>query len=339
MYPIDREQRELIFDYCMGLSGPSEAARAEALIAQDAHAAELQATIQTALAPLSYLPAEYCPPDLADRTLGRLRQQSGRGAGRSGRSPTVLRLGWPNLSNAAGVLVTAACIVLIVSVLARSFGVVRQRYYQQRCAAHLGGIYRAASLYSSDHDGALPMVAHAAGAPWHAIGSEDAGGCPNTRNPFLLLKLGYTDQPSDFLCCGQTGHDAPPLQHDDFVVRSDFPSRDYITYSYRLMPSGPVKLVVLGRGPLMADMNPHFERLTDGATQALTRQLDEQTLRANSPNHGGRGQNILFGDGHVRYSHTRFVGDAEDDIYTMTDGGIGGGRRRPSGLGDAMLAP
>ncbi|UCD49405.1 MAG: hypothetical protein JSW27_17965 [Phycisphaerales bacterium] len=339
MCPIDREQRELIFDYCMGLSGPSESARAEALIAQNARAAELQSSIQAALAPLSYLPAEYCPPDLADRTLRRLRERSGRDAARGRRSPTIVRLGRPDLSSAAGVVVTAACIVLIVTVLARSFGAVRQRYYRQRCGAHLNGIYRAASLYSSDYDGMLPAVAYAAGAAWHAIGSQDAGCCPNTRNPFLLLKLGYAGKPSDFLCCGKTGHDAPPLRRDELAGRSDFPSRDYITYSYRLMPPGLVKLAALGHGPLMADMNPHFERLTDGATRAVPLRLDEEMLRLNSPNHGGQGQNILFADGTVGYSHTRFIGAAGDDIYTMTDGDVGGGRQRPSDLRDIVLAP
>lgn len=340
MFPIDPEQSELIFDYCMGLSGPSDSAQAEALIAQSVPAAELHAAIKDAIAPLSYLPAEYCPLKLAERTLQRLREASDRVGLPNGPRPTIVRLrGLPYPSSLAGVVVAAACILLLVSVLARSFSVVRQHCSRQQCGSHLDGIYQAASMYSSDFDGMLPAVPHAANAAWHAIGSQAAGSCSNTQNPFLLLKLRYSDKPSDFLCCGKPGHDAAPLQRDELATRNDFPSRDYITYSYRLMPSAAVRLEALGRRPLMADMNPHFESMMGDDATALSLPPDAETLRLNSPNHGRHGQNIVFGDGAVRYSRTRFVGNAGDDIYTMGAGDIGGGRQRPAGLHDAILAP
>ena len=339
MYPIDREQRELIFDYCMGLSGPSESARAEALIVRSAGAAELHAAIQAAIAPLSYLPMEYCPDDLADRTLRRLRDQCSHRGGPKGSLPTIIRLGFhPHLSDAAGVVVTAASILLIVGVLVQASSMVRQHYGRLHCGRQLGRLHKAASMYSSDHDGFLPAVARADGAAWHAIGDQGPQCCSNTKNPYLLLKLGYSDRPADFLCGGKTGHDAPPLTLAELAKRSDFPSRDHITYSFRLMPSVRVKMGALGDRPLMADMNPHFERsITNGASASL--RLDAVAMHLNSPNHGRRGQNVLFGDGHVGYSRTRFVGESEDDIYTMTDGDMGDGCRLPLRLDDVILAP
>src|SRR5262249_3195921 len=38
-------------------------------------------------------------------------------------------------------------------------------------------------------------------------------------------------------------------------------------------------------------------------------------LVGNSRNHGGRGQNVLFQDGHVKFCSLRTVGVAGDDIY------------------------
>lgn len=340
MCPIDREQQELIFDYCVGVSCSSDAVRAEALITRSERAAELHTTIQAAIAPLSYLPPEYCPDDLADRTLRLLLEQSSRAGGGSGSRPTAIRLSFhPHLSNTAGVVVTAASILLIVGVVVRSSSVVRQHYGRLSCSSQLSRVHQAASLYSSDYDGFLPAVARADGAAWHTIGDQQPQYCSNTKNPYLLLKLGYSDQPADFLCGGKTGHDAPPLTQAEVAGRSDFPSRDHITYSFRLMPSARVRMEVLGGRPLAADMNPHFERLVAGSGRRQPLQLDGMMLRLNSPNHGRRGQNVLWGDGHVRYSRTRFIGDLDDDIYTMTDGEMGNGCRLPSCLDDVMLAP
>ena len=118
---------------------------------------------------------------------------------------------------------------------------------------------------------------------------------PNTKNPFLLLKWGYTEHPADFLCGGRTGHDAPPLTMAQVTQRDDFPSRDHITYSYRLMPSTRTRMVALGDAPLMADMNPHFERSAIEEDSPTTWQLDSVALRLNSPNHNREGAKRVGG--------------------------------------------
>ena len=38
-------------------------------------------------------------------------------------------------------------------------------------------------------------------------------------------------------------------------------------------------------------------------------------LEGNSPNHGGRGQNVLYTDGHVRWHHTRRLGPHDPDMF------------------------
>lgn len=340
MFSLGRYQRDLIFDYCLGLCHPVDVPQAEELIVGNAQAAELHDRIRAALAPLSYMPAELCPNELADRTLQRLRELSGHHRAPEPSGPVVVKLGFGRyMSNATGVVVTAASLLLMVGVLMRISSVMRQRSYSQMCGGQLSEIYRAMNLYSADHDGVLPAVARTDGTFWHAIGDQGAEGGANTRNPFLLLKLGYLERPADFLCCGKIRKGAAPLTPAQTAAYSDFPSRDYITYSYRLMPAFRVRMASLGARPLMADMNPHFERPAAASAGAFRPRSDGAALRLNSGNHGRRGQNVLCGDGHVRYSRTRFLGDSDDDIYTMDGGDVGDGCRFPTRLDDAFLAP
>jgi hypothetical protein len=54
-----------------------------------------------------------------------------------------------------------------------------------------------------------------------------------------------------------------------------------------------------------------------------------------SPNHGGRGQNVLYIGGNVRWCTVRTVGVGEDDIYLSTNGLVEGGQSST----DTVLAP
>lgn len=101
--------------------------------------------------------------------------------------------------------------------------------------------------------------------------------------------------------------------------------RDHLTYSVQ-NPYGLKDAVSSGwkwnanLGPeyaIVADMNPGSDELLK-----VTSNSDATTLRAvNSQNHGGDGQNILFGDGHVEFLATPFVGSQRDNIYTYGPSG------------------
>ena len=62
----------------------------------------------------------------------------------------------------------------------------------------------------------------------------------------------------------------------------------------------PAKLPVPGAIPLLADQPPH-----DGGT----------ILEGNSPNHGFRGQNVLFSDLHVQWFRTRRISPLDRNLY------------------------
>jgi prepilin-type processing-associated H-X9-DG protein len=340
MSSLDLDQQELIFDHCIGLSDPSDAAKAEELISHNMQAAELCDAIKEALAPLAYLPPELCPDDLADRTVQRLSELAGHRLVEEEPGPRAIRLGFPrHLSNTARVVVMAASVVLVIGVVMRSSGLMRQRFHNQVCRTQLSDIYRALDLYTADYDDVLPVVARADGALWHRIGDQDPQNGSNTRPLFLLLAHRYTETPEDFICCSRGHTDVPRLKRADIPTYRDFPSRSHITYSYQLMPHPRVSKTAFGARPLMADMNPHFESLLSPATRSLPLTFDKKSVSLNSVNHGRQGQNVLFGDGHARHTRTRLVGDSRDDIYTMDEGAVGGCKRLPSSLDDAFLAP
>jgi hypothetical protein len=68
----------------------------------------------------------------------------------------------------------------------------------------------------------------------------------------------------------------------------------------------------------------------------------ESLRQSNSPNHGGRGQNVLFLGGSVRFCTQRTVGINGDDIYTNWDQQVLAGKAREDtvlGPGDASPTP
>jgi anti-sigma-K factor RskA len=69
MSSLDRKERELVFDYCLGLIGAEETAYIEAWIAGNEQAAAFHTRVQAALGPLESLPPESCPEELAENTV------------------------------------------------------------------------------------------------------------------------------------------------------------------------------------------------------------------------------------------------------------------------------
>jgi hypothetical protein len=121
MFSRDHEQTGLIIDYCLGLCSPAEAQKAEESIAQNDRAAEWHSQVQTALAFLSYLPAEPCPDYLAELTIRRWRRLTAPGASARGLRSRVFRSDpRERFSHTAAVTALAASIAVSVGVLISS---------------------------------------------------------------------------------------------------------------------------------------------------------------------------------------------------------------------------
>jgi prepilin-type processing-associated H-X9-DG protein len=314
MSPLNNEQKQLLFDYCIGLTSQEETAEAEALISTNKEAAEIHSKLKAAIAPLDSLETEPCPNELVEHTILRVnnladssqRQLRQLLAGEQTRKVITKSQLWWNLGKIAA---AAAVFMLIVGVLVPTLGVARQRYRRQRCQMQMGSIFQGLSNYISDHDGQSPAVATTAGAPWWKVGDQGRENHSNTRHIYLLPKGGYVEL-STFVCPGYKGD--KPLQLDDSQIKrlKDFPSRRYVTYSFRIRCHiiGSGKLMC--RKVLMADWNPLFEQLPEDFSRGLLLQLNRKLLTLNSINHNRRGQNVMFGDGHVKFLKTRFIGIA-----------------------------
>jgi len=72
MTQLNNEQKQLLFDYCLGLTAENETAEAQALIASNEQAAEIHSKLNANLAPLQNIEPESCPDELVNRTILRL---------------------------------------------------------------------------------------------------------------------------------------------------------------------------------------------------------------------------------------------------------------------------
>jgi len=345
MRSLSNQQKQLLFDYCIGLTSKEETAEAEALISCDEEKAKFHLKLKSAFAPLESLKPEPCPDALVEATIWRVNntvrssqlylQQSLADE----QTREVYAKSWFRLN--LGKIAAMAAVILIVVVATSWFvllGSVRQKSWQQHCQLQSSQIFEGFSQYSSDHDGKLPAVAAEAGTPWWKVGYQGGENHSNTRPMWLLAKLNYS-KPADFVCPGASGDKALQLSTLQVQNYNDFPSREHVTYSFRISCHTAESSRLICRKVLMADLSPLFENLPDDYSKSFKLRLNKVLLTANSINHKRRGQNILFGDGRVEFVKTRHTNLLEDDIFTLRDTDIYQGHEVPSSETDFFLAP
>jgi prepilin-type processing-associated H-X9-DG protein len=344
MTELKNQQKQLLFDYCLGLTSEEATAEAEQLIASNEQAAEIHSKLKTALSPLNSLKSESCPDDLAEGTIWRLNNLARSSqlrleqllASEQARGVTDKRRFWKNLGE---IVAVAAVIVFVAGVLIAPLNLARQKSRQHACQMQLLRIGQGIKSYSDDHDGKLPAVTTAMGAPWWKVGYQGKENHSNTRHIWLLVKGEYVE-PVNFVCPGRSQSRA--LQFDPSQVQNynDFPSRKYVTYSFRIRCSKPREESPHGRKVLIADLNPLFERLPNDYSKPFNPiQLNKDLLNLNSINHNRRGQNVLFCDGSAKFIKKRHTDISTDDIFTLQDTNTYEGIEVPSCETDAFLAP
>ena len=345
MIPLSSDQRELIFDYCFGLTSPEQTNEVEALIKSNEQASVLHTKIHASLKPLNSIEPESCPDSLAERTVWRLKIMANSSqdqlqklltSEQNREFKTRSRLG-------AGLgkrLATAAVLMIVGSLLVTTFkavsGYTRYHSMRQQCQRQQSGIFQGLNNYIYDHNGQHPAVATSAGDPWWKVGQQGDENHSNTRRIYLLVKEGYV-KPAHFVCPAcEYGED---VELNPFQARNlkDFPNRRYVTYSFQINCQRTSNGRLICRKVVMADWNPLFEKLPEDFSKELNLRLNKQLLSLNSNNHKRRGQNVLFGDGSVEFMKTRFIGI--DDIFTLRDTDVYQGCELPSCETDFFLAP
>ena len=162
-------------------------------------------------------------------------------------------------------LVVSTALVLIFYAVAFGAG---SKYGQTRrkaaCAANLGQMQMALSLFAAEHNGAFPTL----------------GGATSSEAPLSELVPQYTTDTSIFICPGGKDSSLPGAQ--PFANRR-------ISYAYYM--------------GLNRDSSPDAPLVSDAQVDAHPKRMGEPlfsaTGKAPGNNHRAYGGNVLFVDGHV----------------------------------------
>ena len=198
-------------------------------------------------------------------------------------------------------LIEVIIVVVIFGVLAGVLLVVlpaaRERARRSRCAGNLKSIGYGLHLYSGDYNELFPSYGVAPSTPDEAAVTD-----PSIANPMASLGMLYPDFISDggvFICpsagaAKAVEDDLNATQLDQFAEGArgfdTLFTRRHSDYAY----------------------DPGH---TAGHHASVAVMADAGSPGKNSPNHGGKGQNVLYIGCNVDWSKTPYCGYMKDDIY------------------------
>ena len=243
------------------------------------------------------------------------------------------------------------CIVLVVAalcaggLLAPVFVRTREDAGRLRCAMNLRQIGQAFLLYAEADEGRLPRTVYdgRGGPPVFYTGADAAapfgpgGPAANDVTAAMFLLVRTVDIGTEAFTCPQarvgTAWDFGGSRKGEV---SNFPGRQFIGYGIS-NPYPTASAVADGFRydytltsdfALAADINPGPPAVVSVSPNSRRPEI----AKANSPNHNGDGQNVLYADGHVEFQNTPFcgmlrhvppAGPFRDNIYTF--GAMSGG--------------
>jgi prepilin-type processing-associated H-X9-DG protein len=279
--------------------------------------------LRRALAPLASDPDSEPPANLWVRTLARVAEHECRKLPPAPQAPPTQsvapsRRGWRWVD----ALVAAGILLCAVGLALPGVNYLWQQHAVSSCKNNLRLYYGSLMRYSDSHGGALPRI--------------EAQGAKSVAGSFvpMLHDAGVLDADVTITCAAEPPRHPSELSVDDLEAIKQRRPEEFNDlarnlsgcYAYTLgyFQAGQLKGVTRdldGRLPIMAD-TPPFRK---GAVWPS----------GNSPNHGGRGQNVLFLDGSVEFRTARGVGPDGDDIYLNNNNLLAAG----VGPRDAVLGP
>ncbi len=334
--------KHLVIDYFFGLCGEEEKQQVKKAINGDSECSRLYKGLKITVGQLDAMSNIKCPDVVVARMFEKIndkhRTQKDLESLLKSEFGTKKRYNFAVISRFSRI---AAVIAIVIGIGATYMPVTRQMRIvslKNLCQRNLSNIGFGMSNYAGDNAGMLPSVGIAGGSPWWKVGSQKEADHSNTRNQWLLVRNGYADV-NDFICPSR------PIISDGRLkminvcdYQKDFPSKDFVNYSFRLVNGNPVQLAGMNRQIIAADSNPLFEESTmDKYTFFKTFKLDDQLRNARSINHYGNGQNVLFTDSSVKFTPDRMM--SGDDIYTIRGAESYSGIESPSDDDDVFLAP
>jgi prepilin-type N-terminal cleavage/methylation domain-containing protein/prepilin-type processing-associated H-X9-DG protein len=248
-------------------------------------------------------------------------------------------------------LVVVAIIAILIAILIPAVAAAKATAHRSGCACQLADIGQSFFTYAATET-TFPAVPppKKLGGPW-SFGATRVDSPTDPINYIYgvnmpvpgypavnawLLVLTNTLSPKNFLCPSDPLHPVaedtayqPPLApasgtYINFGI-NNYHSATTLSYGFTYPWMGTVpQLVPWWRGTaksslvLAADIGPTMSPPNDDPTAPAG------TPASNSKNHGGKGQNVLFFDGHVSFSTRSDVGPAGDCIYTANGGTVYG---------------
>lgn len=192
----------------------------------------------------------------------------------------------------------AAVMLIAVSVLWPVLGAARNRAIQNGCQDNMRHLAGAFATYTADHEGSMPMAVSGVDLPWESV--------RHIVNLTPLVSQGYCDR--ECLCCPGNA------------------KTENASYSYQWHSPGTRVQWGLSGAVVLGDRNPYVD--------AYHRGERGMTVYTGSTGHGGRGQNVLAGDGSVAWLETPMTGN--DHIYLQNGQSVLRGGTQPE-AGDVFL--
>jgi hypothetical protein len=289
---------EDILGYLLDALEPEQQERIEARIATDPQFRAEVERMRRLLLPLAADDHIEPPPNLADRTIARVREVVF--SSREAEWAPWSRVGFLD------VLVAASVVAVMVSLMIPAVATVRGMHSRLLCADQLRSIGVALAMYTEQDGRCFPFVAES--GPLNNAGSfalmlkqrELVPSIETFRCPAAESTLVILPEPSGYL-------GRPPGSNDQREARR-YMSGSY-GYVLGYQEDGRHRGYQSGvdAQPLVSDRPPRLG----------------EPFGPNSPNHAGVGQNVLFAGGNVRWMTTRMF--ANDDLFHNAGHSVGAG--------------